>query len=316
MPSITFHKITFTAPTQETILQFYEANATSKRVVERKYLYGLLTVRDLSPRTFNFETDKIGTVSRSIKNNTLTVYCYDVHQATEKYLSRLAISSPEITTTLSSIKEGNLNIFYNQDLEKPNLIIMIGNDLVIPITEDNKNKLDYNQLVNWTNKNIPDELWKQINSYIFELSVITPQSDLAKLFTNHSNKDQTSPIMSTHTQIWGVIMPQTNQPHTFAIKYFYRDSFEYKKWINYEPVLFIATSQMELSKAMMDTLEQVMATKEGQKTTRKIANDEGIVDYQLTVDFTYKNIWTPRPLVNQPKWTKDTLDNDLQGLIS
>ena len=118
------------------------------------------------------------------------------------------------------------------------------------------------------------------------------------------------------TEIWGVIMPQTNQPHTFAIKYFYRDSFEYKKWINYEPVLFIATSQMELSKAMMDTLEQVMATKEGQKTTRKIANDEGIVDYQLTIDFTYKNIWTPRPLVNQPKWTTDTLDADLIGLIN
>ena len=168
MPSITFHKITFTAPTKELILQFYEDNATSKRIVERKYLYGLPTVRDLTPRTFNFNTDKIGTVSRNVRGNTLTVYCYDVHQASEKYLVELGVSNPEITTTLSSIKEDNLNIFYNQDLEKPNLIVMIRNGLVIPVVGDNTNKLDYNQLVNWTNKNIPDDLWKKINSYIFE----------------------------------------------------------------------------------------------------------------------------------------------------
>ena len=122
--------------------------------------------------------------------------------------------------------------------------------------------------------------------------------------------------MSTSTEIWGVIMPQTNQPHTFAIKYFYRDSFEYKKWINYEPVLFIATSQTDLSTAIQQTLEQILATKEGKKTTRRITNEDGIVHYQLTVDFVYKNIWTPRPLVNQPKWVTNTLDADLQGLIS
>ena len=168
MPSITFHKITFTAPTKELILQFYEDNATSKRIVERKYLYGLPTVRDLTPRTFNFNTDKIGTVSRNVRGNTLTVYCYDVHQASEKYLVELGVSNPEITTTLSSIKEDNLNIFWNEDLEKPNLIVMIRNGLVIPVVGDSTNKLDYNQLVNWTNKNIPDDLWKKINSYIFE----------------------------------------------------------------------------------------------------------------------------------------------------
>lgn len=168
MPSITFHKITFTAPTQELILQFYEENATSKRVVERKYLYGLNTVRDLSPRTFNFETDKIGTVSRSVKGNTLTVYCYDAHKGVEEYLDILGVSNPEITTTISSIKEDDFNILWNQDLENPNLIVIIKNNLVIPVVGENKNKLNYNEIVNWTNKNIPDELWKKINTYIFE----------------------------------------------------------------------------------------------------------------------------------------------------